>query len=237
MIPEEQQDQAALYALGLLSVDEVAAFETQLRSNEELRVLVSELKAAAADVSMLAPPHTPPPQIRDRVLQEVALIRQAEASRITSRGAWLPWAIAAALALFCGWLALDHARLSRELAEVRTRDPLAQTTVYVLAPTAQSDQPGARATVTWLKSKQTGLIKVTNLPNPGPARDYQLWAVDANHKDPVSAGLIKVDANGTAEVRFRPAEETSQVKAFAISLEREGGVAKAEGPILLAGTG
>ncbi len=37
MIPEEQQDQAALYALGLLGADEDAAFESQLRANAELR--------------------------------------------------------------------------------------------------------------------------------------------------------------------------------------------------------
>ena len=39
MISEEQQDQAALYALGLLGADEDAAFESELRANAELRDL------------------------------------------------------------------------------------------------------------------------------------------------------------------------------------------------------
>jgi len=37
-------------------------------------------------------------------------------------------------------------------------------------------------------------------------------------------------------VRFKPVEKAEHVKAFAISLEREGGVPKKEGPILLVGT-
>ena len=37
MISEEQQDQATLYALGLLDADEDAAFESELRANAELR--------------------------------------------------------------------------------------------------------------------------------------------------------------------------------------------------------
>jgi anti-sigma-K factor RskA len=36
-------------------------------------------------------------------------------------------------------------------------------------------------------------------------------------------------------VRFRPDQNTSQIKAFAISLEREGGVPKREGPIVMIG--
>ena len=49
MISEEQQDQAALYALGLLDADEDAAFESELRANAELRDLVRELREAAGD--------------------------------------------------------------------------------------------------------------------------------------------------------------------------------------------
>ena len=46
MISDEQQDQAALYALGLLGADEDAAFESELRANAELRDLVRELREA-----------------------------------------------------------------------------------------------------------------------------------------------------------------------------------------------
>ena len=148
---------------------------------------------------------------------------------------WVPWAIAAALAVFCGLLALDHVRLERQLADVRAADPLMQTTFVTLAPSAPAPAD-AKATVAWQPGRQSGVIRISNLPAPQSGKDYQLWAVDAEHKDPISAGIIRVDKNGVAQVRFKPVEKAEHVKAFAISLEREGGVPKKEGPILLVGT-
>ena len=146
-----------------------------------------------------------------------------------------PWAIAAILILFCGLLALDRARLQRELAEIRATDPLMHTIFFTLTPSG-SAFADAKATVAWQPGRQTGVIRVSNLPAPQPGKDYQLWAVDAAHQDPISAGVVRVDQNGVAQIRFKPVEMAQQVKAFAISLEREGGVPKKEGPILLAGT-
>src|SRR5207244_11838348 len=91
----------------------------------------------------------------------------------------------------------------------------------------------AKATVAWEPGKQTGVIRISNLPAAQPGKDYQLWAVDAEHKDPISAGIIRVDKNGVTQVRFKPVEKAEQVKAFAISLERAGGVRKKEGTILV----
>jgi len=148
---------------------------------------------------------------------------------------WLPWAIAAGLIVFCGLLALDRSRLQRELAEVRAADPLMQTIFFTLTPSPPAPAD-AKATVAWQPGRQSGVVRITNLPAPQPGMDYQLWAVDAAHKDPISAGVIRVDKNGVAQIRFKPVERAEQVKAFAITLEREGGVPKKEGPILLAGT-
>ncbi len=148
---------------------------------------------------------------------------------------WIPWAIAAALAVFCGLLALDRVRLERQLADIRATDPLMQTTFFTLAPSAPAPAE-AKATVAWQPGRQSGVIRISNLPAPQSGKDYQLWAVDAEHKDPISAGIVRVDKNGVAQVRFKPVEKAEHVKAFAISLEREGGVSKKEGPILLVGT-
>src|SRR5882724_11551960 len=130
MISEEQQDQAALYALGLLGADEDAVFESELRANVELHDLVRELREAAGDLALTAPSLLPPASLKQRIMGEIA----SETKRVgpmqtgrTSLG-WVPWAIAAALAVFCGLLALDRVRLERQLADVRAADPLMQTT-------------------------------------------------------------------------------------------------------------
>jgi len=60
MIPEEQQDQAGLYALGLLEPDQTAAFESALGGNAELRALVRELREATGDLALTVPAQTFP---------------------------------------------------------------------------------------------------------------------------------------------------------------------------------
>jgi anti-sigma-K factor RskA len=235
MISEQQQDQAALYALGLLDADEDAAFQSELRANAELRDLVRELREAAGDLALTAPSVLPPASLKERIMGEIATKRVVPMLAGRASLGWIPWAIAAALAVFCGLLALDRARLERQLAETRAVDPLMQTSFYTLAPAAPAPAE-AKATVAWQPGRQSGVIRISNLPAPEPGKDYQLWAVDAEHKDPISAGVVRVDKNGVAQIRFKPVEKAEHVKAFAISLEREGGVPKKEGPILLVGT-
>ncbi len=237
MISEEQQDQAALYVLGLLEPHEAAAFESALDRNAELRDIARELREAAGSVALTAPPRTPPASLRQRIMREIAMKTEALAPVLRQHApfGWIPWAIAAGLIVFCGVLVFDRARLERELAETRAADPLMQTTFFTLAPSARAPAD-AKATVAWQPGRQSGVIRISNLPAPQPGKDYQLWAVDAEHKDPISAGVIRVDKNGVAQVRFKPVEKAEHVKAFAISLERESGVPKKEGPILLVGT-
>ena len=237
MISEEQQDQAALYVLGLLQPGEAAAFESELTTNPELRDIARELREAAGSVALTAPPRTPPASLKQRIMREIAMKTEEPTLESTQRApfGWVPWAIAAALAVFCGLLALDRVRLERQLADIRAIDPLIQTTFFTLAPSAPAPSD-AKATVAWQPGRQSGVIRISNLPAPQPGKDYQLWAVDAEHKDPISAGVVRVDKNGVAQVRFKPVEKAEHVKAFAISLEREGGAPKKEGPILLVGT-
>ena len=121
-----------------------------------------------------------------------------------------------------------------DINEVRTRVPLSEMNFVTLG--TQKDAPSAAKAVVGLQTvEKTGVIRVTGLPVV-PGKEYQLWAVDADHKDPISAGMLHVDANGVASIRFKPVAEARHVKAFAITLEREGGVRKAEGPILLVGS-
>jgi anti-sigma-K factor RskA len=237
MISEEQQDQAALYVLGLLEPHEAAAFESELNANAELRDIAREFREAAAAMALTAPTQTPPASLKQRIIREIATKTEDRGIVPLPRTpfGWVPWAIAAALAVFCGLLAIDRVRLERQLADIRAADPLMQTTFYTLAPSAPAPAD-AKATVAWQPGRQSGVIRISNLPAPQPGKDYQLWAVDAEHKDPISAGIVRVDKNGVAQIRFKPVEKAEHVKAFAISLEREGGVPKKAGPILLVGS-
>jgi len=233
MITDDLQDQAALYVLGSLSADETAAFEDSLRNDADLRALVCDLREAAGDLGRSVPAKRPPAELKRRVLREIALEKQARSPRSRTAAAnWLPWAIAAAFIALCAILVVDRTRLQRELAAARKTD---SPSMLVTLASPNGEHPDAKVTVAWQPDRQSGTITIANMPPPGPGRDYQLWAIDANHKDPISAGIIHIDPNGVARIRFKPDQAVAQIKAFAISIEREGGTTKPEGPIVMIG--
>jgi anti-sigma-K factor RskA len=241
MIGEQQQDQAALYALGLLTADEAVAFEAEMRADPELAKLARELRETANHMVLALPEAAPAPALKARVLALAAAERHP-APTTGSPGAkimtlrpfgWVPWAIAAALAVFCGLLETDRSNLRRELAAAHAADPLSQVAVYSLDPT--SEPHAAAVSVAWAPSHQSGLIRVNGLAAPGQGKDYQLWAVDAGSKEPISAGLVRIDAKGNAELVFKPDAAATHVAAFAISVEPAGGSPKKTGPIVFVG--
>ena len=164
MIPDDLQDQAAIYALGELNAEETAAFETALNGNMELRAMVRELREASADLARNVPPQQPPAELKRRVLREIALEKQADSPRQDAPSFnWLPWAIAALFLCFCGLLAFDRARLQRDLADARAADPFAQAMlVALISPTG--DHPDAKANVAWQPDRQSGVITINNMP-------------------------------------------------------------------------
>jgi len=241
MIAEEQQDRAALYVLGSLDANEIAAFESAIRDDAELRALVRELRETASAIALGAQEYSVPAALKDRILQEIAAESGADKQhslgdrKVTPHPiSWLPWAIAALFLVSLGALLYNNMQLRRQITEMRAADPLIRTSFVALAP-AKGAPSDAKATVAWQPDKQSGVIRISGLPAAGRGKDYQLWAVDAERTDPINAGVVHVNPNGTAQVRFKPTESAHNIKAFALSLEREGGVPKREGPILLIG--
>jgi len=89
------------------------------------------------------------------------------------------------------------------------------------------------AMVFWDPATQTGVLTAENMPRPAANQDYQLWMVDSKYPQPVSAGLINVDAKGTARATFKAMPSTDSSK-FAVSVEPKGGVQQHDkGPIIM----
>jgi anti-sigma-K factor RskA len=230
-VSEQLEEQASLYVLGLLEGEEAAAFERRLQSDAELRALVDQLDSAAASLAHVAPPRPPPPELRERVLSQV---RDRKTVAFPRRMNWIPWAAAACFALTCAYLIAERSGLRKRITRLEQRDVLAQIQIASLSSKLQS-APNANAVVVWDEKKQRGILKVTALPRNAADRDYQLWLVDPRYKNPVDGGVFHVANDGTLSVPFHPAEPVRQAKGFAISIERKGGVPKAEGPIVLLG--
>jgi hypothetical protein len=96
------------------------------------------------------------------------------------------------------------------------------------------ERPDARAVAVWHPAQQRGVLTVDRLPALAGDRDYQLWVIDPAYPTPVDGGVFQVDpSTGTTRIEFMTDRHVNEAKAFAVSLERKGGVPVAEGPMVL----
>ena len=269
MITERQEELAALHALGLVEGAERSAFESELAGNAELRAFADSLAECSATLALAAPPVELPGGLKERVL---AAATAPASDRVIGFPLlrFLPWAMAAALAIAATWLATQNLSLrnqnstlqtERELAEVaykmtqnqlsersllaenmindlgnklRRSEDLSRLKISALASLAGNTKE-AQVIAVWDPGQQTGLLTVEKLPAIADTQDYQIWIVDPAYKDPVNGGVFHVTNDGKVTLAFKPDQPVTQAAAFAISLEKKGGVPKAEGPIVLLG--
>jgi anti-sigma-K factor RskA len=136
--------------------------------------------------------------------------------------------------------AVDRVRaLEQQVSQLQANAATAAHTGAVLAANdlsrvelaGQPPAPGAAGRVFW--SPTHGLVfAATNLPPLPPGRVYQLWIVaDA----PISAGIARPGNPGDFSVNA-PAAAKDKAKAFAVTIEPEGGRPAPTGPMFLLGS-
>lgn len=90
-------------------------------------------------------------------------------------------------------------------------------------------------TVVWDDARHQGVLMLDKLPKAEAGKDYQLWVLDPQKPDPVSAGIVAVDKNGAAKIQFKPAEDVGAGVKFSLSLEVKGGAPKRAGELIFSG--
>ena len=264
MIAERQEELAALYALGLLEGTERSAFESELAGNPELAALVDSLSGTATHLAFAAPQLSPPPELKQRILSATAGSAAFPLLRLVPWGLAAALAVATTwLSLHNLSLRAENASLQteRRLAEIahrtatnqlsersllaetmindlgrqlREQHDLTRLKITALASLA-GNTPEAQAIAVWDPGRETGLLTVDHLPVIADNQDYQIWVIDPAYPIPVDGGVFKPGADGRAVLAFKGDKPVKGVAAFAISLEKKGGVPKAEGPIVLLG--
>jgi anti-sigma-K factor RskA len=126
---------------------------------------------------------------------------------------------------------------SRQVAELSTKlkdeGDLAHYKIATLA-SMLGNTPAAVAVAVWDPSRERGVLAVSKLPALASEKDYQLWVIDKQYAAPVSAGVFAVDpVSGEAHIVFKTDKPVNSIAKFAVSLERKGGVAAPQGPIVL----
>ncbi len=144
-------------------------------------------------------------------------------------------ALAGASADLTRQLGEEQNRVAKLTEDMRVQQDLANYKITILASIAKNS-PAALAAAVWNPANQEGVLKVEKLPALLPSQDYQLWIVDPQYENPVDGGVFTVDPQtGEARFTFKPNQPVKAVAAFAVTLERKGGVPKAEGPFVLLG--
>lgn len=217
--------------------------------------------AAAAIHLALSVPEEMPSRLVERLhLAAVAFTPAPAAPRAAhSRRAWLAWAgwaVAASLAIalvYTNWpkkpVAPDTAQKPGETKQpdAKPPEPKRELTLAERRAELQKDKAAKAATfeeakadvvasVVWSGVRQEGFIEVRGLPPNDPAREqYQLWIMDAGHKQPVPVdrGVFDVKPDGTTTFAVRSPIRVSDAQAFAISKEKPGGGPQPAGQIVL----
>ena len=207
---ERFEELAALNALGMLEGDEKRTLDGVIVRDHALKNLCTELEAAVAELAGAVTPFAPPAALKGRIRAKIRSRRTGAAKHSGNYWAFTGWAAAAALAV---------SSASRSSA---------------ICPAVEGYKQGV-AVVVWDSEKHQGVLKLEKMPPVQVGKDYQLWVVDPKQPVPVDAGIVRVDSTGFAKVDFKPVTEVTDASKFALSVEKEGGVPKGEGPIVLIG--
>jgi anti-sigma-K factor RskA len=253
MIDERMEEQAALHVLGALSDAETLDFKRKLSADPELKNFVARLSTATGAIAGAVPSVEPPPQLRAKILARIGgqqkIISLPE--RKSGFAFWLPWSLAAGLAVLCLMLFAQDTSLHRQVdaqaQRINSLDQLAQSlsaatndlqqTVLALQETNRlaglkiamlnsllADAPKTVAVSLWDEGRQEGVFVVQNLKSLPADRDYQLWVLD-NGTTPVDAGVFHVDKTGGGRVDFKTKQPIKIAGRFAVTEEVRGGVA------------
>lgn len=242
MNKDSRDELLALHALGCAGPQETKAAEDLLKSDDDARALFREMEDSLGELALAVDPIEPPPSLRDRILDSLPV--RSSASTVESGGAavlafpapasrvWIPWSLAACFALIFGLVFQNNLSLRNELTTLAAAPGLDSIEVATLT-SMMATAPRAQAIAVWDESRQEGVLTISSLPPLEENKDYQLWIIDPRYENPVDGGVFSVSARGETRYRFKPNQPVETISAFAVSLERKGGVPKAEGPMVL----
>jgi hypothetical protein len=255
------QEDLALYAMHQLRDEELEAVRGHLPTCAECR---EQLNAIAGDLTWLAmsvEQQPVPAHARQRFIDSISAEAPPAAAtpsapvpistaRPAAKTAWIPWTIAAALAVTAGGLGLKNNTLHQELSN-QSLQVMRSAEESVKAQRVQNllmATSAQRATLTVSKAvaQPTGhaiylaergelIFQGNNLKALPDDKTYELWIIPANGTASIPAGTFRPDKSGDASVVLPPLPVGVTAKAFGVTIERAEGSATPTSPILLAG--
>ncbi|MEO8206880.1 MAG: anti-sigma factor [Chthoniobacterales bacterium] len=221
---EEFEDLIIAESLGILTPQEAALVESLASSDPEFKKIREEYGSVKEALAYLAPTQEAPSHLKEKILAKISgdsstTQPQNENLESSTDWTWRSLLAAACIILFAGLALLSLQGSQKPIIVQDMRDV---PTEYILL---KPQTPGHQATaqVKWNGTRRSWSLQAENFPQLPDDKDYQVWVIDPGRKAPVSCGVVKPDKNGRLNLTIAPTEAVTQMKAFAISIEKAGG--------------
>jgi len=251
--PHANPEDLDLYALGALDGEEKQTLEAHLRDCAPCQRDLAAARQRTSLLGLAAPPDSPRPQVKSALMDKVRAEKRPPVAQSTqSQTGKIRWGLrfsfgfglAAAILAFATFeltkLDLERGKEIKQLQAELTQDSATMQAMGEVtgAPDSASvtllQQPGGppgQAHVMYNARMGMGVYSGQIAPAPA-GKSYQLWLVPASGS-PVSAGLVSANQQSGAVVMHLPAGLVA--KAFAVTLEPQGGMPQPTGPKVLVG--
>lgn len=213
------------YVLGNLEPEEIEQVKQQLEANPELQVQVSKLQETLALMPYGLPRSSPPPELRDRILQATNQFEQGfeqvpvSQTKSFFRRASIGFAFgsfATLLALMLGW---DSYRLRGQLAATQFELAQQQDLVALLRKpnnrlislAGMNTAESASGSLMIAPYGEKAVLAVKNLQPLPKGKIYRLWAISNGQK--IGCGKFSPNAEGTVflELSLEGLQSATQV--------------------------
>ena len=229
---QELRELLPAYVVGATNQEEAERVQTLLAECPDVAAELETYAHITASLTQQAQPIAPPPDLRNRLLQQ-ALASEgppvvASPRRLSPQLGW--WAAAALFALLLvtnflwattlfnsGTNTVNEQAENNQVIDLLARGQLQQVALRA----TDSTQNAVLATLTWDDSTNTAVLVTDTLPALDAAQAYQVWLIATG--DPISAGLFQVDVGNRALLAFQPETDLTTVSAVAISVEPASG--------------
>src|SRR5437870_3995426 len=206
----------AAYALDALDEQDEREYEAHLARCPSCREELASLAGTATSLAYGVESPAPPPDLRDRILDQA---RAERPNVVPLRRAWRTWTAAAAAVAACAAIGLGiwAVTLSHSLDRTRSaRDQQSRVLSILSDPAARrAALSGAHGTLVVSHTGAAALL-VTNLRPAPSGKTYEAWVIQ--NKSPRRAGTF-------GEARpFRLTRPVPEGAVVAVTLERHGGV-------------
>ncbi len=260
---EQFGEDLALYALNALEGRERTDLEKHLATCNACRVELEQLRGDGALLALSTLGPKPPARARQRLLDAAAQIPTSRAQGAQEMGqpgtasgrhswwGWLGWAATVAVIVFAASLWKENLSLKQSLASassqmaenVRELEEIRKVAAPIIEPSAQrvtlvslKTPPQPQGKAFYLKNRSSLVFVANNMPALPAQKAYELWLIPVQGA-PIPAGVFKPDAHGSATVVNPPLPAGAEAKAFAITVENEGGASSPTMPIVMMGAG